>query len=151
MCLASFLAFFLFFLFCRKHLRSVSFSACLALVLVFRVSVYPSSHFYLDSAWCRIFGDFLSWVMSKSNWKLYMELRPFSSSVASDCHFHSRVYFFAWFKHFDIVQKTTKTICPCPYCSLGNILTVRQERNVTWYLDWSDCSKSVAFLEEALW
>ena len=33
-----------------------------------------------------------------------MELRPFASSVASDCHFHSRVYFFAWFIHFDIVH-----------------------------------------------
>ena len=37
----------------------------------------------------------------------------------------------AWFKHFDIVQKNMKTICPCPYCSLGNLLTVRQKRNVT--------------------
>ena len=35
-----FLGFFVFV--CRRHLRSVSFSACLALVLVFRVSVYPS-------------------------------------------------------------------------------------------------------------
>ena len=59
-----FLSFFLFFsfflLFCRRHLRSVSFSACLALVLVSKVSAYPSSHFLVDSAWCRIFGDFLS-------------------------------------------------------------------------------------------
>ena len=47
--------------------------------------------------------------------------------------------------------KNTKTIWPCPYCNLGNILTVRQERNVTWYLHWSDRSKSVAFLVEALW
>ena len=50
---------FLIFL-CRRHFISVSFSVCLALVLVFRVSVYPSSHFQVDSAWCRIFGDFLS-------------------------------------------------------------------------------------------
>ena len=47
--------------------------------------------------------------------------------------------------------KHMKTICPCTYCSLGNLLTVRQERNVTCYLDWSDCSKLVSFLVQALW
>ena len=40
-----FLSWLLFFFFCHRHLRSVSLSACLTLVLVFRVSVYPSSHF----------------------------------------------------------------------------------------------------------
>ena len=45
-----FLFFFFFsFFFCRMHLRSVSFSACLALVLVFRVSAYPS---FLGRQWC---------------------------------------------------------------------------------------------------
>ena len=43
-----------------------------------------------------------------------MELRPFASTLASDCHFHSRVYFFALFKHFDIVQKTRKVSVHAP-------------------------------------
>ena len=43
------LSLFFFFFFCRRHLRSVSFSACLALVLVFRVSAYPS---FLGRQWC---------------------------------------------------------------------------------------------------
>ena len=38
-------SFFLGLFFCHRHLRSISFSPCLALVLVFKVSVYPSSHF----------------------------------------------------------------------------------------------------------
>ena len=42
---ASFLAFFLGGGRGHRYLRLVSFSACSALVLVFRVSVYPSSHF----------------------------------------------------------------------------------------------------------
>ena len=39
------LSWFFVFVFCRRHLHPVSFSACLALVWVFRVSVYPSSRF----------------------------------------------------------------------------------------------------------
>ena len=39
----SFLAFFS----CRRHLRSVSLSSCLALISVFMVSVYPSSRVVL--------------------------------------------------------------------------------------------------------
>ena len=43
--LSLFLFSFFLLLFFRRHLRSVFFSACLALVLDFRVSVYPSSNF----------------------------------------------------------------------------------------------------------
>ena len=97
LCSPSFLAFF-----CRRHLPSVFlclFSTC----LVFRVSVYPS---LLGRQ--RVVADFLCWVVSKSNRKVYLELRSFASSVASDCYFYSRVYFFTWFKHSNIVQKTRK-------------------------------------------
>ena len=47
----------LFVLFCRRHYRSVSFSACLVLVLVFMVSRYPS--FLGRQSEMSIFGDFL--------------------------------------------------------------------------------------------
>ena len=93
---------------------------------------------------CQIFGDFLSWVVSKSNRKVCMQLCSFASSVASDCHFHSQIYFFTWFKHFDIVKKTRKVSVHAPIV-VRNLLTVRQERNVTCYLDWSDHNKLVTF------
>ena len=51
-------------LFCHRYLRSVSFSACLALVLVFRVSVYPSFLGRQSVVW---FLVIFCLVLSKSN------------------------------------------------------------------------------------
>ena len=101
--------------FCHRHLRSVSFSACLrsvsfsaclAHVLVFRMSVHPS--FFKQAArGVVIFVDFLSCtnvqIKRNSMWSFVGSRR----SVESDCHMCSQVSFNG-FKHFDIVQKTRK-------------------------------------------
>ena len=68
----------------------------------------------LGSAWCCDFRYFLPCcvqIKGKSMWSFVLSRR----SVASDCHLYSRVSFFTWFKHFNIVQKhDSRSICPCP-------------------------------------
>ena len=67
LCSASFWGFGV--LFCRRHLRSVSFSACLALVLVFRVSAYPS---FLGRQWCCDLRSCSVQIKRKSMWSFVL-------------------------------------------------------------------------------
>ena len=147
-----FLGLFCFpFFFCHRHLHSVFFFACLVLVLVFW-GVSLSLKSFLGRQ-CVVL-DF-RWFSVLSNVQIKLETLYGASSFHIICSiglsFPQSSLLLRLVQTLSYRPKNTKTIWPCPYCSLGNLLTVRKERNVTWYLDWRDCSKSVAFLIEALW
>ena len=99
---------FLFFvLFCfLPQVFEFSFFLCLFNACFgFGVLVYPL--IFTQAARDVISGDFLSCsvpIKRKSMWSFLLSPR----SVASDCHLHSLVSFFACFKHFDIVQEHKK-------------------------------------------
>ena len=98
-----------FFFFCRTHLRSGSFSACLVLVLVFRVSVYPS---FLGRQ--RVVSDFRWFSVLSPSVQIKPETLYGASFFRIICSIgllfpqSRRDYFFTCFKHFDIGQETRK-------------------------------------------